>query len=209
MGFSVCMFTLLIHLFQCEHLHSKVFTLLIPCWMCWFDRVCSFLSELCADWLTKQLWLHWNMMNKVCSFLSGLSLVQIDCDKTIMVSLKHDDKLQDGSECSFQVQIYFESSAMSFWSIIFAVFLYVYFSLPLFSPFLIFSSLVQYAGPIYKRLFLCFQSAVLYTTIDGQRRIRVSTLALPCTTMLSNLFRSADLDTQFACILKQGGDTIS
>ncbi|KAK6127818.1 hypothetical protein DH2020_038455 [Rehmannia glutinosa] len=72
----------------------------------------------------------------------------IDCDKTIMVTLKHDDKLQEGSECSFQC-------------------------------------------------------ALLYTTVYGQRRIRVSTLSLPCTSMLSNLFRAADLDTQFACILKQ------
>ncbi|KAL0425234.1 UNVERIFIED_CONTAM: protein transport protein Sec24-like [Sesamum radiatum] len=73
---------------------------------------------------------------------------QIDCDKTIMVSLKHDVKLQEGTECAFQC-------------------------------------------------------ALLYTTVYGQRRIRVSTLSLPCTNMLSNLFRSADLDTQFACITKQ------
>lgn len=65
-----------------------------------------------------------------------------------MVTLKHDDKMQDGTECSFQC-------------------------------------------------------ALLYTTVSGQRRIRVSTLSLPCTTMLSNLFRSADLDTQFSCFLKQ------
>ncbi|KAL2457291.1 Protein transport protein Sec24-like [Forsythia ovata] len=79
---------------------------------------------------------------------TDVDLPAIDCDKTIMVTLKHDDKLQDGSECAFQC-------------------------------------------------------ALLYTTVYGQRRIRVSTLSLPCTTMLSNLFRSADLDTQFACILKQ------
>jgi len=30
--------------------------------------------------------------------------MQIDCDKTIMVTLKHDDKLQDGAECAFQVR---------------------------------------------------------------------------------------------------------
>ncbi|CAA0806865.1 Protein transport protein Sec24-like [Striga hermonthica] len=78
---------------------------------------------------------------------------QIDCDKTIMVTLKHDDKLQEGSECSFQC-------------------------------------------------------ALLYTTIHGQRRIRVSTLSLPCTNMLSNLFRAADLDTQFACMLKQAAAEI-
>lgn len=29
--------------------------------------------------------------------------MQIDCDKAIMVSLKHDDKLPDGSEFAFQV----------------------------------------------------------------------------------------------------------
>ncbi|KAF7123253.1 hypothetical protein RHSIM_Rhsim12G0137600 [Rhododendron simsii] len=50
--------------------------------------------------------------------------------------------------------------------------------------------------------------ALLYTTVYGQRRIRVSTLSLPCTTLLSNLFRSADLDTQFACFLKQVANEI-
>ncbi|CAA0811286.1 Protein transport protein Sec24-like [Striga hermonthica] len=80
---------------------------------------------------------------------TDVDLPAIDCDKTIMVTLKHDDKLQESSECSFQC-------------------------------------------------------ALLYTTVYGQRRIRVSTLSLPCTNMLSNLFRAADLDTQFACMLKQG-----
>ncbi|KAK4717325.1 hypothetical protein R3W88_015663 [Solanum pinnatisectum] len=84
---------------------------------------------------------------------SDVDLPAIDCDKTIMVTLKHDDKLQDGSECSFQC-------------------------------------------------------ALLYTTIDGQRRIRISTFSLPCTTMLSDLFRSADLDIQFACILKQAASEV-
>ncbi|CAI9293190.1 unnamed protein product [Lactuca saligna] len=79
---------------------------------------------------------------------TDIDLPAIDCDKTIMVTLKHDDKMQDGTECAFQC-------------------------------------------------------ALLYTSVYGQRRIRVSTLSLPCTTMLSNLFRSADLDTQFSCFLKQ------
>jgi len=48
------------------------------------------------------------------------------------------------------------------------------------------------------------QCALLYTTLYGQRRIRVVTLSLPVTSMLSNLFRAADLDTQFCCFLKQG-----
>ncbi|XAR67803.1 hypothetical protein NMG60_11002716 [Bertholletia excelsa] len=84
---------------------------------------------------------------------TDIDLPAIDCDKTIMVTLKHDDKLQDGSECAFQC-------------------------------------------------------ALLYTTVYGQRRIRVSTLSLPCTSLLSNLFRSADLDTQFACFLKEAASEI-
>lgn len=31
--------------------------------------------------------------------------VQIDCDKTIMVTFKHADKFQEGSECAFQVLV--------------------------------------------------------------------------------------------------------
>ncbi|XP_044509940.1 protein transport protein Sec24-like At4g32640 isoform X3 [Mangifera indica] len=79
---------------------------------------------------------------------TNVDLPGFDCDKSILVTLKHDDKLQDGSECAFQ-------------------------------------------------------SALLYTTVYGQRRIRVTNLSLPCSNMLSNLFRSADLDTQFACFLKK------
>ncbi|XP_021281643.1 protein transport protein Sec24-like At4g32640 [Herrania umbratica] len=84
---------------------------------------------------------------------TDVDLPGIDSDKTIMVTLKHDDKLQDGSECAFQC-------------------------------------------------------ALLYTTVYGQRRIRVSTLSLPCTSNLTNLFRAADLDTLFVCSLKQVANKI-
>lgn len=85
---------------------------------------------------------------------TDIDLPAIDCDKTIMVTFKHDDKFQEGLECSFQC-------------------------------------------------------ALLYTTVFGQRRIRVCNLSLPCTSMLSTLFRSADLDAQFACFLKQAASGIS
>ncbi|KAK7280562.1 hypothetical protein RJT34_25626 [Clitoria ternatea] len=84
---------------------------------------------------------------------TDVDLPGIDCDKSFMVTLKHDDKLQDGSECAFQC-------------------------------------------------------ALLYTTVYGQRRIRVVTLSLPVTSMLSNLFRAADLDTQFCCFLKQAATEV-
>lgn len=57
-------------------------------------------------------------------------------------------------------------------------------------------------------IFSFLQCALLYTTVYGQRRIRVHTLSLPCTSVLNNLFRTADLDTQFSCFLKQGIDLV-
>ncbi|BBN17285.1 protein transport protein SEC24 [Marchantia polymorpha subsp. ruderalis] len=84
---------------------------------------------------------------------TDVDLPAIDSDKTIMVTFKHDDKFQDGSEC-------------------------------------------------------CFQCALLYTTVTGQRRIRVITLSLSCTSVLSNLFRGADLDAQFTYFLKTSAQEI-
>ncbi|KAL5204376.1 hypothetical protein ABZP36_009247 [Zizania latifolia] len=85
---------------------------------------------------------------------TDIDLPSIDSDKTVMVTFKHDDKLQENSECGFQC-------------------------------------------------------ALLYTTVFGQRRIRVMNLSLPCTNMLSNLFRYADLETQFSCFLKQAANGIA
>ncbi|CAM6106579.1 unnamed protein product [Calypogeia fissa] len=84
---------------------------------------------------------------------TDVDLPAIDCDKTIMVTFKHDDKFQDGAEC-------------------------------------------------------CFQCALLYTTLTGERRIRVITLSLSCTTVLSNLFRGADLDAQFTYLLKHAAHEV-
>lgn len=53
-----------------------------------------------------------------------------------------------------------------------------------------------------------FQCALLYTTVYGQRRIRVINISLPCTSMLSNLFRYADLETQFTYVVKQAANGI-
>lgn len=40
--------------------------------------------------------------------------------------------------------------------------------------------------------FVVFQTAVLHTSCEGERRIRVVTLALPTTTNISELYASAD-----------------
>ncbi len=47
------------------------------------------------------------------------------------------------------------------------------------------------------------QTALLYTSPEGQRRIRVHTLSLPVTSALGNLFRFSDLDTIINLSLKQ------
>ena len=47
--------------------------------------------------------------SKLPSLQLFVSVMQIDSDKTIMVTLKHDDKLQDGSECAFQVPTNFSA----------------------------------------------------------------------------------------------------
>ncbi|KAJ1674580.1 COPII coat Sec23p-Sfb3p heterodimer component, partial [Spiromyces aspiralis] len=48
-----------------------------------------------------------------------------------------------------------------------------------------------------------FQVALLYTTSDGHRRIRVHNIALPCTTLVGNLFRHAEIDTTMNIIARQ------
>lgn len=41
---------------------------------------------------------------------------------------------------------------------------------------------------------ISFQCAVLYTTAEGQLRIRLHNLSLPCTNDIANVFKMADLD---------------
>lgn len=48
-----------------------------------------------------------------------------------------------------------------------------------------------------------FQSAVLYTTLTGKRRVRVSTMSLPTTKVAADVFRSADLGTVATMMTRQ------
>lgn len=49
-----------------------------------------------------------------------------------------------------------------------------------------------------------FQCAALYTSASGERRVRVHNLAVPVSSVISNVFRAADLDTTIAHITKDG-----
>ncbi|KAG6773338.1 hypothetical protein POTOM_020608 [Populus tomentosa] len=115
-----------------------------------------------------------NTMETFASAFQDIDLAVIDCDKTIMVTLKHDDKLQDGQNVLFRTSK---------------------------------QTKITVTGNLCATaiLVLC---ALLYTTVYGQRRIRVANLSLPCTNNLSNLFRLADLDSQFVCFLKQAANEI-
>lgn len=48
-----------------------------------------------------------------------------------------------------------------------------------------------------------FQCAVLYTSSDGERRVRVHNIAVPSSSVLANAFRHADMDTTIAFVAKQ------
>lgn len=52
----------------------------------------------------------------------------------------------------------------------------------------------------------CFQTALLHTASNGERRIRVLTLAVPLTANLSEVFSSADQAALAALIAKKGID---
>jgi hypothetical protein len=47
------------------------------------------------------------------------------------------------------------------------------------------------------------QCALLYTTVSGQRRIRVHTLAVPVSSVLGNVFRACDLETQTCSMIRK------
>ncbi|KAJ1853413.1 COPII coat Sec23p-Sfb3p heterodimer component [Coemansia sp. RSA 1822] len=63
-------------------------------------------------------------------------------------------------------------------------------------------ALLQYDGRLDEKQDVYFQIALLYTTSDGQRRIRVHNLAVPCTTLVGGMFRNAEMNTSMNLIAK-------
>lgn len=55
---------------------------------------------------------------------------------------------------------------------------------------------------------VCAQTAVLYTSTDGDRRIRVHTMILPITSSLADMYRHADIEATMALMAKIASDEV-
>ncbi|KAI9033292.1 Sec23/Sec24 trunk domain-containing protein [Hyaloraphidium curvatum] len=65
-----------------------------------------------------------------------------------------------------------------------------------------FAVTLKYDSKLDERTESAFQCAMLYTAATGERRIRVSTLSVPSSTVLANVFRFADMDTSINYLQK-------
>ena len=63
----------------------------------------------------------------------------------------------------------------------------------------------EHSHTLDERRYAFIQSATLYTTVSGERRVRVCNVALQVVTLAGNVFRYADMDTVVAYMLRQGG----
>ncbi|CAO1628429.1 unnamed protein product [Sympodiomycopsis kandeliae] len=62
---------------------------------------------------------------------------------------------------------------------------------------------VKHDGRLDEKSEAHFQAATLYTTADGQRRVRVHNIAVPVTSLLGNVFRYADVDSTITFYSKE------
>ncbi len=67
-----------------------------------------------------------------------------------------------------------------------------------------FAVTLKYDAKLDEKVESAFQCAMLYTAATGERRIRVSTLSVPSSTVMANIFRFADMDTTINFLSKTG-----
>ena len=62
----------------------------------------------------------------------------------------------------------------------------------------------QHTRTLDDRQYAFIQSAILYTTVTGERRVRVHNVALRVVTLAGNVFQYADMDATVSHILREG-----
>ena len=68
---------------------------------------------------------------------------------------------------------------------------------------------ISHSSTLDERQYAFLQSAVLYTSADGQRRVRTCNLALQVVTLAGNVFRFADMDGVVSHMLREGSCSVS
>lgn len=71
-----------------------------------------------------------------------------------------------------------------------------------------FAAVIKHENRLDDRQMSSIQVAVLYTTSNGQRRVRCLNLTMASTSLIGNVFRFADLDASVTLFVKDGEATV-
>lgn len=63
---------------------------------------------------------------------------------------------------------------------------------------------LEHTRTLDDRQYAFIQAALLYTTVTGQRRVRVFNVALKVVTLAGNVFQYADMDAAVSFMVRQG-----